>query len=629
MVRVVVNRAVPTESDDLAIRTHGQNTNFKLNLEGYERKLAAIVDDLSLDLLEIAAAIFAADGLERRGGPVRSMFAASWHRDFHFIIPVRKPEFWSKEAVNNALVAAVSFLSDDAYAFTFTKAVAPALRQDFFRFGAGVDGAFQADDVILFSGGLDSLAGAVQTLSEGKGNVALVTHRSARKLFRHQNRLVEDLQKHFKNRVRWFPVEANYSDIEVSETSQRSRSFYFATLGFVTATMLGVKRLHFFENANVSLNLPISAQVIGAMATRTTHPLVLRYFGELFDLIQSGAVSIGNPFCWQTKSEVVAKLRQHGCSDLVRHSVSCSHVRFQTILHPHCGECSQCLDRRSAILAAKMQDCDPAEGYAIDLFVGERKNQLGRTLAIDWMRHALWVNGTTDELLIAEHVGDMGRYATGFPERDPTACMKEIIAFVRRHSGDVVSVLKQASSEHWANVVDQDLPETSMVRMFVADRAGILAASQGSGGELSAHGGHQRAESQNEETGGAAVGIYPLKVTLGWFRSRPMIEIQGLDMVVGSHVRIARELFANHAKHQANPLVSSSSSFVSLADLMKQMKCRDLLVQQYVSRCRRQLARAYADIFGEQPAKQLLIQNRKNSGYRLDPESKVTLIAPG
>ena len=39
--------------------------------------------------------------------------------------------------------------------------------------------------------------------------------------------------------------------------------------------MLGLNRVHFYENGIISLNLPVCAQVVGGRATRTTHPRVM------------------------------------------------------------------------------------------------------------------------------------------------------------------------------------------------------------------------------------------------------------------------------------------------------------------------------------------------------------------
>jgi hypothetical protein len=46
------------------------------------------------------------------------------------------------------------------------------------------------------------------------------------------------------------------------------------------------------------------------------------------------------------------------------------------MLHTHCGCCSQCLDRRFAVLAAHAADHDPVEMYKVEL-VGEKLKQAG------------------------------------------------------------------------------------------------------------------------------------------------------------------------------------------------------------------------------------------------------------
>jgi hypothetical protein len=67
-------------------------------------------------------------------------------------------------------------------------------------------------------------------------------------------------------------------------------SFLYAALACVVARLFGKTRIRFFENGVVSINLPISEQVVGARATRTTHPVVLerfrRFFGEPIEVDQ-------------------------------------------------------------------------------------------------------------------------------------------------------------------------------------------------------------------------------------------------------------------------------------------------------------------------------------------------------
>ena len=85
------------------------------------------------------------------------------------------------------------------------------------------------------------------------------------------------------------------------------RSFLYVSIGATVAQMLGQRNVRFYENGVVSLNLPVSAQVVGSRATRTTHPRVLEDFGKLIGLVAGSTFTVENPFKWQTKGEVIEK----------------------------------------------------------------------------------------------------------------------------------------------------------------------------------------------------------------------------------------------------------------------------------------------------------------------------------
>jgi hypothetical protein len=59
-----------------------------------------------------------------------------------------------------------------------------------------------------------------------------------------------------------------------------------------------------------------------------------------------------------------------------------------TILHPHCGHCSQCIDRRFAVLAAGQENEDPAEAYKVELFTDERPPGPDREMSLAYVRSA-------------------------------------------------------------------------------------------------------------------------------------------------------------------------------------------------------------------------------------------------
>ena len=100
-----------------------------------------------------------------------------WSRDFSFVIPVREPEFWARVEIQCLLEEILNFLSNDKYSFNFVPLKSDRSEQPYFEFGDLKDWPFHAPDrVIMFSGGLDSLAGAVESAAAG-GKLVLVSHR--------------------------------------------------------------------------------------------------------------------------------------------------------------------------------------------------------------------------------------------------------------------------------------------------------------------------------------------------------------------------------------------------------------------------------------------------------------------
>jgi hypothetical protein len=85
----------------------------------------------------------------------------------------------------------------------------------------------------MFSGGLDSLAGTVETARAG-GRVALVSHRPVSTLSSRQRELFIELQKEFPGRLIHVPVWINKRSGLSREPTQRTRSFLFAALGAVS-----------------------------------------------------------------------------------------------------------------------------------------------------------------------------------------------------------------------------------------------------------------------------------------------------------------------------------------------------------------------------------------------------------
>lgn len=208
------------------------------------------------------------------------------------------------------LIGALEFLTDDVYEFGFHTATNPR-RPGSYLFEGAEGAAF--DEVVLFSGGLDSLCGAVEEVLVRKRRVLLVSHRSATRVFARQQELFAALRERVPRRGRvpgHVPVTINKGEGRNREFTQRSRSFVFAAVGAVVARLAGLQGVQFYENGVTSLNLPVSPELVGARASRTTHPQALARFGRLFTLLFGAPFAVTNPCQWCTKAEMVGRLRR-------------------------------------------------------------------------------------------------------------------------------------------------------------------------------------------------------------------------------------------------------------------------------------------------------------------------------
>ena len=443
--------------------------NVTLKLQDISGRMTANMAPVLVDLLEVAAYVYCADQTAKRGGPTSQDFGEGWRRRFEFHIPVRQPDLWSSKPVRTALCETLGFLSDDEYEFNFKKLRREQPAARYLDFSHDPDAGFQAEEVMLFSGGLDSLGGAVHEVLDEKRSVALVSHRSSPKIDAKQQQLMRDFAARSSRKPLHVPVWVNKEKALGREFTQRSRSFLFAALGAVVARLFELWRIRFYENGVVSINLPISAQVVGGRATRTTHPRVLNGFAEIFSAVFEKPFAVENPFRWKTKAEVVEVIRAAGCGDLVRHAVSCTHVWDMTTLHTHCGKCSQCIDRRFATLAAGCTDKeDPPEMYEVDLLRGERAPGHSRTMLESYVSTAMRVR-TMNDLAFFATFGEAHRvirHVLGMSADGAAAAMLDLY---RRHAAAVFQVIAGALAAHASEIAGGSVPSSCLLILALPD----------------------------------------------------------------------------------------------------------------------------------------------------------------
>lgn len=267
------------------------------------KKLGIFPSEVGIDLLVVAAHVHAADTRISRAEQSQD----SWTREIRLVVPVSAPALWTRAVPT--LMKALNFLTGDRWTIGFR--ARPS------RFAAIAKEAPPTlitppfDAVCLFSGGLDSLIGAINLLQTGSTPL-LVSHFGEGATSDAQGKLFAALKKHYDKssfdrlRLGMTFVDGLIEGVE-SENSTRGRSFLFFALGVFAGTGLGKAfTLRVPENGLIALNVPLDPLRLGSNSTRTTHPYYMARWNEL--LVELGIKGrIENPYWDKTKGEMASK----------------------------------------------------------------------------------------------------------------------------------------------------------------------------------------------------------------------------------------------------------------------------------------------------------------------------------
>ena len=524
-----------------------------------------------------------------------------WRRSFVLEIPVRDFAHWQTPEVAETLADTVGFLSDDNFEFRFTEAGTRSATAPYFSFGS--DEAFEADEALLFSGGLDSLAGALDETLNKRNRVLLVSHYSATKLQRAQSALVQDLAEHVgTQRIFHVPVSLTISKGGAREHTHRTRSFFFAAICAALTDLFGLDRVRFYENGIVSLNLPPASQVIGSRATRSTHPQVLAGLSKLFSELFVRPIRVDNPFIWKTKTDIIKLIGDLNAAKLIRHARSCADVRNMTILTPHCGRCSQCLDRRFAAIAAGLADADPVEAYAIDPLYGPRTDLRDRELALGYAQNARQF-ATMNPLQFSSTFGEAQR-AIRFLDEPASSGADRLMGLHKRHGAAVNTVIDEAMRSTVSALAEEHLDPNCLVSLIgqniFSGSKPLFSDSHSSTTELT------EATSSNE--------IWTIRM-----RSGPIVHIEGVGDLRGASANLIDHLAQNYLRAQGQGLAPEDHPLKTVRLLATALDIVEPTVRRRVNRARKSIAGLIRDAGFDTPNDSDVIENVAWKGYRLNP----------
>ena len=398
-----------------------------------------------LDLLYIAACVYCADRMVFRGER-ESLNNNAWARSFSFHIAVSDYEFWADPKVQKALNDALTFMTGDrCFKFEFVKAAADLLdlaHRQMSLFGNEYSTLSEAGktDVMLFSGGLDSLAGAIQRLNEYPDrNLCLVSHKANNVSTHTQMTVANHLKEKYQRTVCYGFECHNKMIAPAKEETQRSRMFLFSSIAFALCSCYEKKEFYVYENGVTSINLPKQGDAVNARTSRTTHPKTIGLLKKFFKLFDSD-FEIKTPYYNLTKCDIVLKFAQFGETDIISSSVSCSSTRNKPQnAFTHCGCCSQCIDRLFAMYAAGLDEYD-AE-YADNVILQVPDDQTVQRL-YNTLRLACAELGKSKEEFLEHFPDEISDVIKYWPGNNPDDKLAEIYGLFGHFGDSVIKALK-------------------------------------------------------------------------------------------------------------------------------------------------------------------------------------------
>lgn len=343
--------------------------SLRVLVESFFRTLPRLPSERCIDLLNVAAGIYAVDRLIKRNHG--SSHCSS--RSCTVTAAVRDVEFWNQPSIKSQIEDIILFLTDEYWDVSFE----PAPKQD----GEGrhqhplrLPMPYQADRVALYSGGLDSAAGLASQLIAGVHKYALVTIGHQAWLRKKTQQQLQSLQ----NLLQIPPLlhstvvtglrGRNAIPLNRQERTQRTRSLLFAACAVAVASAYDIQQIEVFENGLGSINFPLmTGAMFGGLATRGAHPTFLRQMSALGSAVVECPLVLSLPFAQMTKAQMLQPLRDHGLALWAQTSGSCVHSSWRIAGKTHCGTCPSCIERRQAFATVGIAEGDY---YSTDVLRG-------------------------------------------------------------------------------------------------------------------------------------------------------------------------------------------------------------------------------------------------------------------
>ncbi len=446
----------------------GDKKNVRIELSNFINNAYKLKKERYKDLLEIAGYIFAADRKSFRGNNDAVEYHRWGARSFHFHFKVRDYDFWNEPEVKKLLSDALCFMTGDRnYKFTFYQA-----EKDFPE-NLFADENFELNpepnlSFVLFSGGLDSLAGALERIENSNEKVCLVSHQSGQPgVTSTQNNLFEKLKNIYPNRFSHYKFHCCLSHMKSVDETQRTRAFLYTSIAFTLANTYGQNNIYVYENGMTTINYSKTQDMMNGRCSRTTHPKTLGLLERLFTKIAEEPFIIKHPFFFETKTDIIKKIKQFDKLELLKDSVTCSRTRKHPKQFTHCGSCSQCIDRIFAVFATDAEDYD-YENYYFKFFKDDMTDEKIIKALIDYIRLGCEFAKTNLNFFYRNRATELIPVIDFIKGESEVEKLERIFNLCQRHAGQVKYAINRMNGQY--NDAYQPYNPKSFYSIILADK---------------------------------------------------------------------------------------------------------------------------------------------------------------
>lgn len=326
---------------------------FVINDQDFEFRLQSIVPSMIADLVDIAASIYVSDRLVPQD-------LRRKERHISVYLPVRNLTLISSTNFQENLEILLWWTTGSHWKFHFQNLISLERFSEMQGVLTQV-WAEAVDEVVLWSGGLDALAGLYNRLaSDPAKSFRLLGAGGNTQVYNRQKIVSHKIQGIFPDRISLARLSLTLDGTKSQSKNQvsRARGIVFMLLGAACALLMEQKKLFVYENGIGAINLPYRKSAIGVDHTRSVHPRTLLDLSQAISEFIGEEFRISNPFLFSTKAEMCQILADNLEIKLVTETQSCDRQdrRNGKGKALQCGHCSSCLLRKQALAATKLVD---------------------------------------------------------------------------------------------------------------------------------------------------------------------------------------------------------------------------------------------------------------------------------